>query len=125
MTILARLAFSGVISAIAASLTSPDDAQGYVMRVTFVSIFALFLLFDALRLLYSWITRNDRMVADLSAGQCPDCKALMTMEVTSEDERTDDGFSYRQTDITCKRCDGDFAIYSSEGGPIVKRIKRC
>lgn len=72
------------------------------------------------------IGRNDRMVKELSKGQCPNCKAMMSMEVTSEERHTDqNGFSHHETDITCKKCDADFVIFSSEGGPIVKRLKRC
>lgn len=123
MTILARFALSGVVAALASSLTSPDEAQGRVFAIVFFTLVGLGLLYDIGRLCLAWYKRQERDVDALLSGTCPKCGAQGKMEVTSDDESvSDDGFRIKTTEIVCLRCHAELRIGNGEGGPVVTRL---
>lgn len=123
MTILARFALFGVVAAFAASLTSPDDAQGRVFAIVFFTLVGLGILYDIGRLCLAWYKRQERDVDALLSGTCPKCGAQGKMEVTSDCDGIDSaGFRLKETEIVCLRCHAELRIGNGEGGPVVTRL---
>lgn len=109
MTILARFAISGVIAAIASSLTSPDEAQGRVLGIVFFTLVGIALIFDTVRLGLAWFKRDD--TAMISRRQCPDCRTEKSLEVTSDEWTTDpEGRHMRVVVLACTNCDETYIV---------------
>lgn len=81
-------------------------------------------VWDAIGALVKIVQRKEVLAAHLHRGQCPRCKAMQTMEVTStENDLGSDGFRTIKTRIRCTSCFSAYEINDTGGGPIVTPLK--